>query len=69
MLAAIACTVYKEYKARAQLPDFSIEDFDKVMGKVDIQSIKEAQLKKQKFSKAKDNNPNMVAYTLTLDLQ
>lgn len=60
MLSAIACTVYREYKARAQHPDFSMEDFDKIMGKVDIQTIKETHLKKEKFSKGKDSNPNMV---------
>lgn len=64
MLAAIACTVYREYKIKMQSPDFSMEDFDKVMGRVDIQAIKETQLKKEKFTRSKDNNPNMVTHEL-----
>lgn len=60
MLTAIANTIYREYKAKIEISDFALEDFDKVMNKVDIQAIKEEHLKKEKFSRTKDHNPNMV---------
>lgn len=40
MLTAIANTIYTEFKIRIESAEFSMEDFDKVMSKIDIQAIK-----------------------------
>lgn len=65
MLTAIANKIYWEYKAKVESTEFSMDDFDKVMSKVDIQAIKEEHLKKEKFAKPKDHNPNMVISFIT----
>lgn len=46
MLTAIATKIYWEYKAKVESSEFSMDDFDKVMSKVDIQATKEEHLKK-----------------------